>query len=561
MSETPSSIEETDAGTTEVVGAEHRQVVISGAGPVGMIMALELSMHGVGSALVEQSPHTTPFPKMDLTNARSMELLQRLGLADDIRSVGVAPEHSFDVVFCTSMDGHEVGRWHYPSVNEMQGWMAETDDGTAPAQAWQRVTQIEVERVLMERCLADPNIEVLRPWRVANVTQDDDGVDVTIVSPVGGADVILRADYLVGCDGAGSVVRRAMGLTMEGERAVVTFCQVHFKSHDRGTLHRHGQFWHAFFVGGGVGAIIAQDEENTWTLQTTAIVDGVRTEDIDKQELLDKVCGRSLAIDEVLQSSVWQANVLVADRYRQGRVFVAGDAAHEFIPTGGYGLNTGFADAINLGWKLAAVLRGFGGEALLDSYETERRPVAIVGRDWSFRHLGIHINAQQLADPELIHADTAAGEAHRATLAEYFSANTGEHGSWGVEMGYRYDSPVIAGDGVTPPEFDGAHYVPTTAPGSRAPHITLPDGTSPLDAFRDGYTLVSFTGDVSGNELTKAAAAAGTPFTVLAIADPKAKEIYERDLVLVRPDGHVAWRGNALPEDADTLLAIVTGRA
>jgi 2-polyprenyl-6-methoxyphenol hydroxylase-like FAD-dependent oxidoreductase len=525
-----------------------------------MVLALELSLHGVKSTLVEQKPHTTTFPKMDLTNSRSMELLDRLGLAEEIRSVGVAPEHSFDVVFCSSLDGHEVGRWHYPSVDEMRDWMAETNDGTAPAQPWQRATQIEVERVLMGRCLADDNIEVLRPWRVSGVVQDGLGVDVSITSPVGGDDVVLRADFLVGCDGAGSVVRRAMGLTMEGDRGVVTFCQVHFKSRDRETLHKHGQFWHTFFVGGGVGAIIAQDEEDTWTLQTTAIVDGVKTDDVDKQELLDRVCGRHLEIDEVMQSSIWQANVLVADHYRQGRLFVAGDAAHEFIPTGGYGLNTGFADAVNLGWKLAAVVKGFGGEPLLESYESERRPVAITGRDWSFRHLGIHSNAQGLANPELIDAESAEGDAHRAELADYFSANTGEHGSWGVEMGYRYDnSPVVIADHQEAPEFDGATYAPTTTPGARAPHVTLADGGSPLDAFRDSFTLVTFVGESGAKKLAEAASEAGVPLTVLSLEDEAARQIYERDYVLVRPDGHVAWRGDSAPDDGKALLKHVTG--
>jgi hypothetical protein len=405
-----------------------------------------------------------------------------------------------------------------------------------------------VEKLLMKRCLADPNVEVLRPWKVTSVAQDGDGVRATIISPVGGADHELTADYLVGCDGAGSVVRRAMGLTMEGERGVITFCQVHFKSRDLATLHAHGQFWHAFFVGGGVGAIIAQDEVDTWTLQTSAITDGVDTADIDKQQLLDKVCGRHLEINEVLQSSVWKANVLVADRYRVGRLFVAGDAAHEVIPTGGYGLNSGVADAVNLGWKLAAVIKGYGGEELLDSYDAERRPVAVLGRDWSFRHLGIHVQAQELADPALVHAQGPKADAHRAELVEYFSANTGEHGSWGVEMGYRYDgSPVVVSDGTEAPEFNGSVYLPTTIPGSRAPHVRLADGSSLLSAYRDGFTLVSFAGTGAAADMVEAAAAEGVPLEVLAVDNTNARRLYERDFVLVRPDGHVAWRGSSMP--------------
>ncbi|WP_228001441.1 FAD-dependent monooxygenase [Nocardia australiensis] len=538
-----------------------RSVLISGAGPVGMVLALELSLHGVKTTLVEQNPQTTRFPKMDLTNARSMELLARLGLTEEIRTAGVGATYSHDVVFCTSMAGREVGRWSYPSVDRMSDWIASRNDGTTPAHAWQRVTQIEVEKLLMRRCLADDNIEVLRPWRVSEVAHGDDGATVRIVSPVGGADHTLEADYLIGCDGAGSVVRRAMGLQMEGERGVITFCQVHFKSRDLATLHAHGQFWHTFFVGGGVGAIIAQDERDTWTLQTSAITDGVRTEDIDKQQLLDAVCGKHLEVDEVLQSSVWQANVLVADRYRLGRLFVAGDAAHEVIPTGGYGLNTGIADAVNLGWKLAAVINGFGGDGLLDSYEAERRPVALLARDWSFRHLNVHVKAQELADRELIESDTPAAEAHRRVLAEYFAANTGEHESYGVEMGYRYHSLVVADDGEESPDPDVSTYVPTTVPGARAPHARLPDGSSLLDTYRDTFTLVSFAGAEVTQELQAVAAEAGLSLRVFDLQDQTARKIYERDLVLVRPDGHVAWRGDRLPEDVRALLATVTGRS
>ncbi|MGW8815904.1 FAD-dependent monooxygenase [Gordonia terrae] len=550
-----------DASSNPPDAATRRSVIIAGAGPVGMTLALELSMYGVKSTLIERNPATTTFPKMDLTNARSMELLDRLGIAEEIRAAGVDAHHSHDVIFATSMAGQQVGHWKYPSVDDMTQWIGSVNDGTTPSQAWQRVTQIEVERLLMRRCLADGNIEVVRPWRVSAVTQDSSGAHVQITSAETSEVLELEADYVVGCDGAGSVVRRAMGLTMEGDRGVISFCQVHFKSNDLETLHAHGQFWHTFFVGGGVGAIIAQDERDTWTLQTSAIMDGVRTEDIDKQELLDTACGRHLEIDEVLQSSVWHANVLVADRYRDGRLFVAGDAAHEVIPTGGYGLNTGFGDVFNLGWKLAAVVNGSGGDVLLDSYEVERRPVAVTARDWSFKHLNVHVNAQQLVNPDLINADTPEGEQHRRELFDYFASNTGEHESYGVEMGYRYDgSPVVVADDSPLTEVDGGAYTPSTLAGARAPHVRLSDGRSIHEYFRDSFTLVSFMGSDAADALVREAAAAGMPLKVVAIDDANARSVYERDLVLVRPDGHVAWRGNALPEDVAGLVQIVSGR-
>jgi FAD-dependent monooxygenase len=527
-----------------------------------MTLALELSMHGVRSILVERLPHTTTFPKMDLTNIRSMELYHRLGLVDTIREAGVAPGYSFDVIFASSLAGQKAGYWALPSVDKMSADIAESaQDGTKPRVAWQRISQIEMEGVLMRRCLADPNIEVMRPWEVMDVTQDESGVSTTIVSHKNEEQRVLRSDYVVGCDGGNSTVSRVLGIEQSGQRAVATFCQMHFRSRDRDALHALGQFWHVFFLGGGVGAIIAQDEIDTWTVHRQ-VPDDTTLADIDPMALLQKTLGRPVVVDELLETSVWRPNVLVADKYRDGRVFLAGDAAHQVIPTGGYGMNTGIADAIDLGWKLAAVVTGWGGPALLESYEPERQPVAIVNRDLSFRHLKVHIDAQEMVDESLIEADTAEGAEHRARLAQYFEEQRGENESWGAELGYRYaDSPVIVEDSGEAPPQDPLKYVPTTWPGARAPHVPLADGSSPLDRFRNGLTLVAFDGDDVGGDFERAARSLGVPLNTLRILnDRNAREIYERDLVLVRPDGHVAWRGDKAPGDAAAILERVTGR-
>jgi FAD-dependent monooxygenase len=417
----------------------------------------------------------------------------------------------------------------------------------------------------MERCLADPLIDVLRPWRLVGLDQDGDGVTATIESrQEQGEQKTLRASYLVGCDGANSAVRGILGIDQQGERDVTTFAQVHFRSRDLEALHTFGQFWHLFFIGGGVGAIIAQDERETWTLHTTDLGDEAEGGEIDPQALLNRICGREIAVDEFLEVSVWRPNILVADSFREGRVFLAGDAAHQVIPTGGYGLNTGIGDAIDLGWKLAAVVSGWGGEALLDSYEAERRPVAIANRDWSFRHVGVHMEAQELVDHSLLDEEGPAGEAHRKEIAEFLEVNRGENESAGIELGYSYaSSPVIASDSEAPAEAasDPFRYVPSTLPGSRAPHVTLADGGSLLDRFVDGFTLVAFGAgaEEAAEPFSAAAAELGMPISVLRIDDAKAREIYERDLVLVRPDGHVAWRGAAAPGDPAAILAQVTG--
>lgn len=540
-------------------------VLICGAGPVGMLVALELSAHGVSSTLIERNPSTTTFPKMDLTNARSMELLDRFGLVDAVRAAGVEPSFPFEVVFCSSLGGHEVGRWELPSVEQMEARIAAADDGSAPKVAWQRISQEQLEPVLMERCLADPLIEVLRPWRLLALDQDGDGVSVTLESSQApGEQKVLRGNYLVACDGANSTVRAILEIDQQGERDVATFAQVHFRSRDLDTLQRFGQFWHLFFVGGGVGAIIAQDERETWTLHTTDLDPETERGEIDPQALLNRICGCEIEVDEFLEVSLWRPNILVADRFRSGRVFLAGDAAHQVIPTGGYGLNTGIGDAIDLGWKLAAVVSGWGGEALLESYEAERRPVAIANRDWSFRHVGVHMEAQELVDESLLDDEGPAGEAHRKQIAEFLEENRGENESFGIELGYTYaDSPVVASEDGPASAGDPFRYEPSTRPGARAPHVVLADGRSPLDHFVDGFTLVDFSagGDDVAAPLTEAASALGIPLAVLRLDDAAAREVYEQDLVLVRPDGHVAWRGEETPADAEALLRRVSGQS
>jgi len=530
-------------------------VVIAGAGPVGLVLALELAHHDVPSILVERRPATTTFPKMDITNARSMELLARLGLADVVRSVGVAPQHSFDVVFASSLGGREFARWRQPSVDEMRAVIAERAEGSAPAEAWQRTSQEHVEAALMQRCLAQPLIDVRRPWGVTAVAQDADGAQTTIAHAETGEELVLRSDYVVGCDGAHSQVRRSLGIEQEGAEAVAALAMVHFRSRDREHLQAHGQFWHVYFASGGI--VISQDEDEIWTVHAMVPPD-TDLGALDPVALVHQVCGVPVAVDEVLEHTIWRPNVLVANSYGAGRVFLAGDACHQVIPTGGYGMNTGVADAVDIGWKLAAVLDGWAGDALLDSYEAERRPVAIRNRDWSFRNLSVQLQVLELADPALIDDDSDRGAAHRAELAAFVADNDGENTSTGLELGYSYaGSPVVVSDEDAPAPLDPLVYVPTTLPGARAPHVALPDGRSILSHFSRGMTLVDH-GAADAERILDAAVTLGIPIRHVTLDASAA--VYERRLVLVRPDGHVAWRGDSAPADPGAVLAQVTGQ-
>jgi FAD-dependent monooxygenase len=361
---------------------------------------------------------------------------------------------------------------------------------------------------------------------------------------------------------------------------------VHFKSRDLSRLHRQGQFWHIFFTSGHV--IISQDEVDTWTAHTPLPLD-FDTSTLDPKEAVYRVLGGSgdpspIEIDEVLVTSSWRPNICIAERYisAKGRVFLSGDSAHQNIPTGGYGMNTAVGDSFDIGWKLAAVLAGHGGAgALLQSYESERRPVAARNIERSGVHWSQHSFYKDLVEQtgDAVRARTPQGEDLRRQIARHLGTHDGENKDHGIELGYRYNgSGVIIpdGDGTEEPPWKYEAYIPSTWPGARAPHVFLKDGTtSVFDLFGQGpeYTLLDFT--PAGRYIAAfgpEAAKLAIPLKSVHLPDePHVKKIWERDAVLVRPDDHVAWRasgsggsGDKGPEGVDVdvtkVLLTVVGK-
>ena len=532
-------------------------VLIVGAGPVGLVLAKELSHHGIRSTLVERNLDTTRWPKMDITNCRSMELLRRLGLEDGLRQVGVPAQYSFDVIFATGLAGREFARWAMPSVDAMRDRIRAHNDGTMPCVPYQRCSQEVFEAWMKRLCEDDPLIDLRSGWRFDTLAQDTAGVTAEITDTTKNEHRTLRARYLVGCDGATSAVRKALDIPLQGRPVPRVARQVHFKSRDLAALHAHGQFWHIFFA--ATGTLISQDEVDTWTVQRYYPPDTDPSE-IPSEEVVESALGCPIAIDRVLVTSVWQGNLLVADRYRAGRVFLAGDSAHQNIPTGGYGMNTGVGDAVDIGWKLAATLHGWGGPALLASYEVERRPVAVRNVARSDRHANVHVTWRSQMDRALLEADTPEGAAHRARINAIIQAERGENEDHGIELGYRYDgSPVIVAESGDAPPWQPRTYVPTTWPGGRPPSVILEDGSFLFDRFGRGFTLLDFTDDRDASRLVKAAAASGVPLDRVVIRDQQARQLYERNLVLIRPDQHVAWRGDRVPDNPTAIVDRVRG--
>lgn len=519
-------------------------VLIAGGGPVGMTLARTLALLGVRCLLVERNGSTTRHPKMDITNGRSMELFRRLGLADRLRAVAVPEANNFDVSWITSLareqGGRELHRFRYPSVVEKRAEILARNDGTQPREPAMRVSQVLIEPVLRDAIVGHPLVDAR--WGVAleDFEQEGEGVLVTLRAAEAGADgpgsnqagatEQVRCRYLVGCDGGSSRVRSKLGIGLEGRPAVAQRYMVHFRSEAHDLLQAFGIAWHYQTA---KGTLIAQDDKDAWTLQTRP-PPGIDPATIDPNAVLDAWAGRPFA-REILVANPWVTHLVLAESYGSGRVFLAGDAAHQYIPTGGYGMNTGIGDAVDLGWKLAATLRGHAGPGLLASYERERRPVGLRNRLASERHTGVRLKIAELydsvTDPEALgRAIAALGNA--------------ENESWGIEFGYRYDG--VEGDPLV--------YEPTMAPGARLPSTFLRDGSALYDHLGPWFTLLRF-GDADPSPLIDTAP---VPLETVIVDDAYLASIYRARLVLVRPDTHIAWRGDAC-DDGDAVWRGVLG--
>ncbi|UPL03207.1 hypothetical protein LCI18_014141 [Fusarium solani-melongenae] len=572
--------------STQAGQAQHTEtlpkdtVLIAGGGPVGLLVARILSFYGTKSILFERNKTTTRWPKMDLTNARSMEIFRKIGLAEGLRERGVPSHIPYNVLFTSGLSIDEpLSSWKFPNVDTLRKQYREINDGAQPLEPWQRISQILFERWLKEICDKDPLIDVRFGHKVESVAESKTGAQAIIANIDSGEKTFWNAEYIVGCDGASSKVRQSLGIPLDGGPLPAQVLLVHFKSKDLTRLHKQGRFWHLLSVGESgafQGAAISQDEDDTWTSNLFMPLEE-DPEKVSSEEAIYRVLGGlygkyEIKVDQILVRSVWRLSMCTAEKYvsPHGRVILAGDSAHQNIPTGGYGMNMGIGDAFDLGWKLSAVISGQAGREILESYELERRPVAVRNVERSGVHLSVHSRLQELltsvGDPRLVDQDTEEGHALRKTIDDHYQRNDGENKDTGIEMGYRYTSPIILRqeeDGKEP-QWSPRDYIPSTWPGARPPHIFLSDGTAIFDQLGKFWSLLVFTAEEVGQGFfKKAAEELDIPFKVVNIIDePKAASLYERKLVLIRPDQHVAWRANKTDsfEAADRVLRTVTSR-
>jgi 2-polyprenyl-6-methoxyphenol hydroxylase-like FAD-dependent oxidoreductase len=531
------------------------QVLIVGAGPVGLTLALDLGQRGVRCVLIERNETSIQLPKMERCNARTMEIYRRLGIAEKVRDAGLPRSAPMDVFLATSMADLPLARLACPSVAEAKAEIAAHNDGR-PLEPYQLISQYTLEPLLRSIVETHPNVTVRFGCELTSFTEERDSVTAHVRTS-NGPDETIRTSYLVGCDGGSSTVRKQLGIQLQGEGNIRKLRQALFHCPDLYERIPMGKGRHYHIAEGPIFPfIILQDSARHWTLHAAASSDG------EMAQIFKRSLGMPVEF-EMLSVNEWTQHLLCAERYGEGRVFIAGDAAHLVIPTGGLGMNTGVGDAIDLSWKLAATLAGWGGPQLLASYEKERRPIGLRNVNASRAAMSGRLSWRAAYHPD-IRKNTPEGAAIRAEMASRFDVEQRKVTEiLGIEAGYRYvDSPIVwpePGDG---PDPENPHYVPTTWPGARLPHVWQRDRIALHDRMGSGYTLLRLGGKrVDTAKLEGALRATGSPLDVLDIEDDAAREIYGYDLLLVRPDLHIVWRGNQISEDADAIASVATGRA
>jgi len=516
-------------------------VLIIGGGPIGLSLAADLGRRGVGALLVEERENKLGPAKMLECSVRTLEFCRQLGVIDKVRNWGFPLDWPLDSAFVTDLAGYEIGRVRTPALG------AERDSPVSPERG-QPCPQTWFDPILQDAARSHPSITIRHRIGLESFVQDDDGVTAQLRNHANGAMETVRAAYLVGCDGFASTVREQLGIAIRGEPHLDWSMTVYLRIPDLPSQHDKEKAFRYVFVGpeGTWSFLSIVDGKDLWRLQLVGL-DEQRLRDTDIPALVRRCFGRDGIAYTIEDKTLWVRKRTVADRFMDGRVFLAGDAAHAHPPNGGLGMNTGIQDAFDLGWKLAGTLQGWGGPQLLASYDYERRPASARAAEVSLSNYRRLVSAAQRAE---ILSPTPAGDEARRLIGEALVAENEK--SWhpvGVHLGYIYHpSPIVVPDGTAKPEDDTFGYVPTAFPGARAPHAWLSDGRSTLDLFGDGFVLLKFA-EVDTSALEDAARTRGVPLTVHRITDPEIANLYECKLVLVRPDGHVAWRQDEPPQE------------
>jgi 2-polyprenyl-6-methoxyphenol hydroxylase-like FAD-dependent oxidoreductase len=531
-------------------------VLIVGGGPVGLALAGDLGWRGIACTLVEKTDGAIGQPKMDMVGVRTMEFCRRWGIVGAVESAGYNRDYPQDCAWVTALTGYELGREPFPSPRE------ERPPPQSP-QKRERCPQDFFDPVLARFARGFAHVRLRYRTELVDFQEHAQGVRATLVDHASGKRETIEASYLVGCDGGASGVRERLDVAMSGSPVLTYTTNAIFRRTGLERLHDKARGYRFIFIGpeGTWATLVAIDGRDRWRF--SLIGDATRREfsEHDVRAAIVRAVGREFDF-EVLSILPWVRRQLVADRYGTARVLIAGDAAHLTSPTGGFGMNTGIQDAVDLGWKLEACVRGWAGERLLASYEAERRPVGLRNVGEATGNLMRMLGPRDERPPARMFEAGTAGERARAEFGAHFTETMRrEWFTLGIHLGYFYEaSPVIIPDGTPEPPDEVSTYAQTSRPGSRAPHVWLGEGRSTLDLFGRGFVLLRFGAKPrSAERFQEAAKRRNLPLSVIDTAEEAATRAYERRLVLVRPDGHVAWRGDEEPRDALEVIDRVRG--
>ncbi len=542
----------------------HADVLVVGAGPVGLTLAMSLAAHGLRVTQVETRGYAElPSVKCNHVSARSMEQFRRLGVAHKLRHAGLPEDYPNDAVFRTSVTGVEFARIPIPCRRDRYTDTSGPDGWWPTPEPPHRINQIFLEPILLKHTAALPGVTLVNRTQLAGFTQDATGVRARLQDLDSGATRTVQARYLVGCDGGNSTVRTGMGIRLEGTAVIQRVQSTCVRAPQLRAMIPGKPAWSTYAVNTRrCGTVFAVDGRETWLIHNHLNPTEPEFDSVDRDQSIRDILGVGADFNyEIISKEDWVGRRLVAQRFRDGRVFIAGDAAHLWVPYAGYGMNAGIADATHLAWLLAARLEGWAEEGVLDAYEAERLPITEQVSHFAMDHAQKMIRARGAVPPD-IEAPGPAGDAVRAAAGRAaYDLNVQQFCCAGLNFGYYYTgSPLIVADDEAPPAYSMGSFTPSTVPGCRVPHFWLADGRSLYDAFGPGYTLLRLDARIDVTALVAAASERRMPLTLLDAASRDAlPDAYRHKLLLCRADQHVVWRGDQCPAQPARLVARLRG--
>lgn len=542
--------------------ATDTSVIVIGAGPVGITLALDLASRGVNVTVVEARYRgEPPSVKCNHISARSMEIFRRLGVANKIRNVGLPSDYPNDVAYRTTTTGIELTRIPIPSRSKRFTDKSGPDGWWPTPEPPHRCNQIFFEPVLIEEAYANPRIRMLNRTKAEDYEQSPDRVSVQLKNLDTGEVFRSTARFLIGCDGGRSEIRKSIGAKFVGDAVIQRVQSTYIRAPELLQRFKTAPAWATFSLNPRrPGNVYAIDGRETWLVHNYLKEEDADFESIDRDWAIRTILGVEQDFKyEVLGKEDWFGRRLVADKLRDRRVFICGDASHIWVPYAGYGMNAGIADAENLAWLLAAHLNGWAPETILNAHEAERLPITEQVSHFAMNH-AIQMAKQRREVPEDIEAATSGGETSRSIIGKAaYELNVQQYCCAGLNFGYYYNqSPIIAYDDEPHPPYTMATFKSSTVPGCRVPHFWLKDGRSSYDALGNGFCLIRLDNQIDVSKLQNAAAELGMPLQVLDTTLAEAGSEFSHKLVLSRPDRHVGWRGDTLPSDPADLLKFVT---